>query len=286
LSKLVLGTAQFGFDYGIHNKLGKIPRKAAFEIIDFAAAHGVDMLDTAPAYGDSESVLGDYIGTRSSAFKVISKLPAGVEDGKALEESLKKLHIGSLYGYLVHDFDSFVHKPAIWTNLVQFKERGIVRKIGFSLYFPRDLETLEKRGVVPDLVQVPYSLFDQRFAASFPTIKAKGIEIHVRSVFLQGLVFQKGEELADRFLKIKPKLAALKELSRRSGVSISGLCLNFALLNPHVDRAVIGVDSLDNLKENLENIHKIAVIQAIYNELEDLREEDDNIILPFLWGKQ
>jgi aryl-alcohol dehydrogenase-like predicted oxidoreductase len=285
LSRLALGTAQFGLDYGINNPSGRIPREAVFKILDFALEHGIDMLDTAPAYGESENVLGEYIGAHSSEFKIVSKLPTGAADRKPFEESIKRLRGRSLYGYLIHDFKSFLKRPEIWNDLLHLKKQGLIRKIGFSLYDPRELNVLQERGISPDLIQIPYSLFDQRFAPFLPGIKAKSIEIHVRSVFLQGLVFKRPDELIGRFQKIKTKANLLQALSGKAGVSISALCLDFVLLNPFVDRAVIGVDSLDNLKENVDNLELISTVKRVHPELMGLREDDENIILPFLWNK-
>jgi aryl-alcohol dehydrogenase-like predicted oxidoreductase len=283
LSRLALGTAQFGLDYGISNKLGKIPRNRAFEILDFAAAHGIDMLDTAAAYGDSETVLGEYTLEHRSGFEVVSKLPAGGGNGGALEGSLAKLKRGSLYGYLIHDFGSFLAKPEIWADLLRKKDRGLVRKIGFSLYHPRDIGVLDDKRIVPDLLQFPYSLFDQRFEALLGPIKARGIEIHIRSVFLQGLVFKKPEELKGRFAILRPKSIALHALARRTGVPVSALALGFVLSDPRIDKVIIGVESLDNLKENLDGLGHAAAVRSVYQELKALREDDENIILPFLW---
>jgi aryl-alcohol dehydrogenase-like predicted oxidoreductase len=284
VSRLALGTAQFGLDYGINNKNGKIPKPQAFEILEFAARGNIDTIDTAAAYGDSEIVLGEYVHERGAPFKIVSKLPAGAVDGGAFEGSRSRLGGGPLYGYLIHDFPSFLAKPGIWTDLLRFKDHGLVRKIGFSLYYPRDLDVLKSRGIVPDLLQVPYSLFDQRFAAWLDPIKDQGTEIHVRSVFLQGLIFKKPEEIGGRFLNLRPKLAALQDLAKRTALPVSALGLNFALSDPRIDKVIIGVDSLDNLQENIDDMKHSAAVRTVSGELEALREDDENIILPFLWG--
>lgn len=282
MAKIALGTAQFGLDYGINNPRGKVPETEVFEILDYASAQGLDMLDTAAAYGDSESILGSYLA-RGSRFDVVSKLPAGAPDGTPFETSLKKLGVATLYAYLVHDFASFLLQPRIWPDLVRFKERGLIRKIGFSLYYPEQAAALEKTGIIPDLVQVPYSVFDRRFADHFAAMKERGIEIHVRSVFLQGLVFKRPDELRGPFEKLRAKAEALRRIADAAHVSISALCLDFALLEPFVDRVVIGVDSLENLRENLENLSHIGAVRAVRPELESLREEDERILLPYLW---
>lgn len=283
MNKIALGTAQFGLDYGINNKRGRILKPEAFEILEYAASRGIDVLDTAPAYGNSEAVLGEYLGSRPGEFKVVSKLPAGAENVRALEESLGRLKIGALYGYLVHDFGSFRERPRLWNDLVRSRKKGQVCKIGFSLYYPQDYDVLREMRVCPDLVQVPYNIFDQRFAAVFPEIKGDGVEIHVRSAFLQGLLLKTAEELDGRFAEIRPKATRLHKLAASAGVSVSTLCLSFVLWNQSIDRVVIGVDNLDNLRQNLKDASRAEDFRHLVADLEKFRENEERIILPFLW---
>jgi aryl-alcohol dehydrogenase-like predicted oxidoreductase len=283
LNKIALGTAQFGLDYGVNNKQGRIPKREAFEILEFAASRGVKILDTAPAYGVSETVLGEFLGGRPNEFDVVSKLPAGAENVLALKESLKRLKIDALYGYLVHDFGSFRERPRLWNDLIRCRESGQVRKIGFSLYYPRDFDVLREMRIRPDLVQVPYNIFDQRFAVVFSALKEEGVEIHVRSTFLQGLLLKTADELDDRFIEVRPKVARLQALAADAGVPVSTLCLSFVLGNPSIDQVVVGVDNLDNLRQNLESAVRAENFRRLVPELEKFGENEERIILPFLW---
>lgn len=283
MNKIALGTAQFGLDYGIHNKQGRIPKREAFEILEYAASRGIEILDTAPTYGVSETVLGEFLGGRPGEFNVVSKLPAGAKNVQALKESLERLRTDVLYGYLVHDFGSFLEYPSVWNDLIQCRESGQVRKIGFSLYYPRDFDVLREMQICPDLIQVPYNIFDQRFAVVFPALKEDGVEIHVRSTFLQGLLLKTAHELDEQFVEIRPKLARLQALAAGAGVSVSTLCLSFVLGNPSIDQVVVGVDNLDNLRQNLDDAARAEDFRPLGPELEKLRENEEGIILPFLW---
>lgn len=287
--KLILGTVQFGLDYGISNSKGKITESEAFEILDLAFENGIDTLDTAYNYGDSEKVIGRYIADRGRKFKLISKAPK--EDPREVEKifdhSLDNLGSKNLYAYLFHDFSSFKDNPALLDKLQEFKKLGKIKKVGFSLYFTEELEYLIKNKIDFDIIQVPYSFLDQRFAKYFDELSRQGKEIHVRSVFLQGLVFKAPEDLGAQFVKIKEKMIKLRSIADESGLDIAAICLNFASLNNYIDKIVMGVESKQNLSDNVsylssDNETKVA---KFYDELKALQEDDLNIILPINWNK-
>ena len=287
-SRFALGTAQLGMDYGINNHRGRIPDQEAQEILQYARLHEIDTLDSAHGYGDSEKVIGEFVKSHGVSFKIVSKLGAGkdLDIEKILDESLQRLSVDYLDGYLIHDFKFFMANPAIWDALCHLKSKGKVKKIGFSLYYPREVQELRQKGIQMDLVQVPFSIFDQRFLSVFPLLKEKQTEIHVRSVFLQGLLFKKANELKGQFLGVKEKLLSLSALAHETGVPLAGLCINFALLNQHIDKIVLGVDGLDNLKENLEMVCYQQQVNGIYSRLSALAETNEDIILPFNWKKE
>ena len=137
-----------------------------------------------------------------------------------------------------------------------------------------------------DLIQVPYSIFDQRFARYFQELKSKDVEIHVRSVFLQGLVFRNPGELDNYFIKIKDKLENLNLLSGKQNIPMVALCLNFVALNESIDKVVVGVDSLNNLKEIVSSLDYMNGVRNILQELYSFREDDEYMILPLNWKVQ
>jgi aryl-alcohol dehydrogenase-like predicted oxidoreductase len=287
MSKLTLGTVQFGLDYGINNERGIIPKAEVFEILELASKNGIKTLDTAFAYGKSEEIIGQYLATGNSDFKIISKSPSNIDNSQDLhqyfEQSLKKLKVNRVYGYLFHDFDSYKHQPDLFGTLEELKKAKRVEKLGFSLYFPKDLEYLLEKKVPFDLVQMPYSVFDRRFENYFNELKQRKIEIYVRSVFLQGLVFKTAKDLPLRFDKIKTKIKTLGEISLKSGVPISALCLNFASLNDSIGHVVIGVNGTSDLEENLYNLSFEKKTKECFKSLLELKEDDENIILPINW---
>ncbi len=278
--KLALGTVQFGLDYGINNKKGKVSKEEVFKILDYAIQNHIDILDTAYNYGESEQVIGEFM--QKKKFKIISKLTKDEQ----FDESLKRLNCSEVYGCLIHDFNLFLENPKVWENLDKMKKEGRVKKIGFSLYHPKEAEYLLEKGIQFDIVQVPFSVFDQRFSEVISLLKKKGIEIYARSIFLQGLVFKDPEKLEGNFVKIKDKILKLKSIADDLKIPLSTLCINFAVLNKDIDRIVIGVDSLENLQENIKAINEEAEVKEVYEELLNLKIDDEKVIVPVNWSKK
>lgn len=291
LSRIGLGTVQFGLDYGIANRRGRIAPRDVVRILDWAAGVGISVLDTASAYGDSEEVIGQYQITRTTGFRIYSKMTLSAPGGTAglvdiLKSSLSRLKVSSLEGYLVHSFADFLHDESLWPAMRDLRSRGLARKIGFSLYLPSELETLWERGTDFDVVQVPYSLFDRRFEKYFERLKQAGVDIQVRSVFLQGLAFLAQQELPSVLGKAQGRLQTLRQLARENDLTIASLCLNFALLNDCLDHVIIGVDGLDQLQDNVAAVRDLDKVKALLPQLRDMEMQDEEVILPFRWPQR
>jgi aryl-alcohol dehydrogenase-like predicted oxidoreductase len=289
VSKLCLGTVQFGLDYGIANEKGKVSREEVFEILKYAQSVGLGTLDTSMAYGDSEQIIGEYLEKSATPFEVISKIlvDSASFDSKSiqlsLQKMLKRLRVKQLDGCLIHKFEDFKNSQ-VWDVLEAAKKEGLVRKIGFSLYQPEDLELLWKRNVIFDMIQVPFSILDRRFEKCFKLLKEKNIEIHVRSVFLQGLVFLNPCHLPSQLSQAAEPIRHLQEISKKQDLSISSICLNYAVSNPWIDKVVIGCDSLEHFKKNVDDLQLLDKVFQIQNELKDLAITDEDILLPFRWN--
>jgi aryl-alcohol dehydrogenase-like predicted oxidoreductase len=290
VNRIILGTAQFGFDYGVNNSRGRIPESEAHAILDCALENGVDLLDTAPVYGESETVIGRFMERRGARFRIISKLPGEAMDDPiaAVRASLSRLQVISLEGCLIHDFTAFMNRSDRREILTRLRGEGLAARIGFSLYHPRELDRLVREEIEFDLVQIPFSVFDQRFAPSLRSLKRSGrpgIEVHARSVFLQGLFFRNPDELAPHFLPLAPKLKALHRLAAEAGIPLQAVCLNFALLNPDLDQVLLGVDNLEHFRKNLEHARWEDAVQSLLSRLAKLKEGDESMILPTEWPR-
>lgn len=286
--RLALGTVQFGLDYGINNARGRVAIEEVSRILEYAREHGIDVIDTAGAYGDAETVLGAASGAITS-FKVVSKIPPGATTPKAVDDavrsSLARLGVGKLYGMLVHDLAGFMADARNWDVLRRWRDAGTVEKIGVSAYYPREIESLMARGLDLQLVQAPYSVFDKRFATTFAGLQRSGVEVHVRSIFLQGLFFMDPERLPAHFASVKPAVLQLQGLAKSIDVPLSALLLSVGLLDPAIDKVVVGVDSLSNLRENLAAFDHLQACGTYADELRHLSVDDESILLPFKWPK-
>lgn len=275
-SKIGLGTVQFGLDYGISNESGKTPKEEVRNILDYARDEGIETLDTASAYGDAELTLGT-LGIEK--FKVVSKfLPESdlnISLDDQLKSSLKNLKQESIYGYLAHRPMDLLSNSEQWCKLNRFKEQGVVKKIGFSLNLLDELVQLLNMNFIPDLIQVPFNYFDQRFEEAIKKLHLYGCEVHSRSVFLQGLFFKDPETLPLHFEELK---GLLKEI-QGSTKYLAGSLLRFVLEKPFIDKVIIGVENKAQLKENIKSL-------GLDGDLPDLNEKiSDNILIPSKWPK-
>lgn len=268
MSKLVLGTVQFGLQYGV-NSAGRPSVETVKEILAEAAKGGVTTLDTSSAYGNSEEILGESI-TPDESFKIVSKYPKGATlVGEMFNSTLKRLKVNNLYGYLLHHFEVYKNNPKIWDEFVSLKDLGKVQKIGFSLYTPEELQFILDNNSPFDLIQVPFNIFDKKFLPLMKEVHDKGVEVHVRSTFLQGLFFKDRDTLPEKLKPMKKYLLQLDEFSKQSGLSISEIALNYNLQNPYIDGVLFGVDNVDQLKSNLASVKDTPIdIEIKVNEQE------------------
>lgn len=257
-TKLVLGTVQFGCDYGI-NSVGRPSEHQVGEILKECLNHGITMLDTSSAYGDSEKVLGREVPNKDE-FRIISKYPkCSLPVDKKFDNSLKDLRVKSLYGYLLHHFHIYAGYPEIWRDFIELKESGKVQNIGFSLYTVDELERILSDGIPFDIVQIPYNIFDRQFDPYLEKLNDMGVKVHVRSTFLQGLFFKNRETLPTTLLPMKKYLLELDEYAADRGLTVAEVALNSNLQNPYIDGVLIGVDNKEQLLDNISSIKEVSI---------------------------
>jgi len=284
MNKLALGTVQFGLDYGILNTGGQVRPDEARRILKFAKESGIDTLDTASGYGDSEKVLGD-IGVND--FQVVTKtvpLQSNVNNVlQSFNQSLKNLNTTSIDGLLIHNIDDIKDKQFdfLYKKLDQLKQDKLITKIGFSTYLPEQVTFLLENFDF-DLIQVPFNVFDKRLIDSgqLRLLKNKNIEIHARSVFLQGILLN-FEKLPNYFKTWKQSFQSYQEIVKESGLSKLEYALKYALSIEEIDKVLIGVDSLNQLKDVVIAEQKmIAVLPKEYS------VQDNQLLNPGLWGQK
>lgn len=283
LSKIAIGSAQFGLNYGISNTAGQVTEDEIDQIFEYAISRGIDYIDTAQAYGSSEQVLGRFSEKYPLVF--ITKLKADFGSNNAIissfKASLHKLKIDALHGLLYHDFQSFKDQPDSFEVLKDFKRNGQVKKVGFSLYHPEEVQYLVDHKLDFDIVQVPYNIFDRRFEPWFEVLNRLGVEIHVRSAFLQGIIFMDTNNLPSFFAGFSSKLALFNLTCQQLKISPGQLALQFVAANPYINKIVLGVQSLEHLKVNIEWLE--GGINASDMSFTELQENNLDYIIPSNW---
>jgi aryl-alcohol dehydrogenase-like predicted oxidoreductase len=286
-SKLALGTAQFGLTYGIANKSGQISMESAAQILDLARYSGINVLDTAIAYGNSEYILGE-LGVQD--FKIITKLPAFPKKISSIEawienqiyESLNRLRIQSLFGVLLHRSADLLdsNEYLVVRSLEKLKSDGLVQKIGVSIYHPNELVKISK-VLKFDLVQAPLNLIDRGIETSgwLKYLRAQDIEIHTRSTFLQGLLLMPRNLMPINFRYWNEKWDLWYKKLAELQVNPISACLSYPISLPEVNKVVVGVDSLRHLQELINFIN----VKILPEDFSFMISQDEKLINPSKW---
>jgi aryl-alcohol dehydrogenase-like predicted oxidoreductase len=281
--KLVLGTVQFGTLYGVSNTLGVPNDEELARILDIASGNGINILDSAPAYGNAQQRLSQYAAKR---FEVVSKF-SNVRSRESLNttllQTLQDLGISKLYALISHNSEELIANPELWDFLSDAKEKIQTEKIGFSLYSPEQLEKLWELGMKPDLVQLPYNLLDRKFQPYLLELKKQDCEIHVRSVFLQGLFFLDLNHLSAKLETLRPAISLIQDLCVQYGITVSELSLYFVKNNPLIDKIIIGVASADQLIKNIDEFSLNRVAHTVIEQILNIQVPDRKILNPVNW---
>jgi aryl-alcohol dehydrogenase-like predicted oxidoreductase len=285
----MLGTVQFGLEYGIANESGKPSFDRVCEIVKTAFEGGVTALDTAAAYGTSEEVLGaalERLGLRE-AMTVVSKVPP-IPDGtdveaerfieRSLRESLRRLRLGRLAVCLLHREEDLRHLPL----LEKMVGRGLTDGVGVSL----DSNRFLAEAASVRYLQLPCNLLDRRFDAFWPVAMQKRIHVFARSVYLQGLLLMPEARIRPNLSAVIPVRRDLEAVARETGCTMAELCMRYVLSNPAVASVLTGVDTPEQMRENLRVAAlgplPAAVLGRVQACVPDLPEP---LVRPALWGR-
>lgn len=301
ISKITLGTAQLGFNYGINNFQGQPTEEETYKILKYAFSNGIDSIDTAPVYGNSERIVGEFIKEINARKTfVITRLEAQNypeklwEDKEALLqrmeheliESCMNIPLAKIPAYIFHFADqAFKNNGILLDELVKIKKQGYVKFIGTSLYIGKELERcIDDKRI--DVVQIPFSILDRRLLESGLLSKAgkRGLIIFARSVFLQGLVFM--DRLPVKLWNAREVIRKLYRLAYICDMSINELCLRYVLSVNEISSVVIGIDSLKQLKENIRIASLGSLDKNIMKEIEKLPQMPADLIDIRSWGQR
>ncbi|MFH1644696.1 MAG: aldo/keto reductase [bacterium] len=288
--KLAIGTVQFGIQYGI-NKNKKTSLTEISKILDTAKRNNINFLDSAPLYGDSEKRIGSKTLLEND-FKIVTKTPhfnkTGITEKElnlletTFKKSLKNLNKKNIYGLLIHNAEDLFSKNGslLISTLNKFKEKKLIEKIGVSVYTPEQIKKIIENFEI-DIIQLPINILDQRLIQNgyLQKLKEKNIEIHARSIFLQGLLIKEPEILPNFFNSIKPLLKKFHQNLNELNISPIEASLNFAKNIKEIDKILIGVNNNKQLLENINAYNKN--IKPIY--FKQFECTDENIINPTKW---
>ena len=294
--RLCLGTVQFGMDYGVQG--GSRPSLGdAVAMLDYATQNGVDAIDTAAAYGTAEEVVGEFLSRKTlprESLQVISKFGTNIFDGApvaeyaarlraAAETSLRRVKCDYLDAYICH-VPTAAGDSAIIEAMAVLKASGLVRHVGFSVYDPDQAQACLVADVV-DFIQSPFSLLDRRMETSgaLAAACAKGVDLHTRSAFVQGLMLMDVAKIPDHLVATRPIIRDLEAACAAAGLSRRALALAFVKANSNISHLVFGVDNMAQLKEIVADFGRPVDFGAVLSIADRFAAVDPSIFLPNNW---
>lgn len=298
LSRLALGTVQFGMDYGISNRTGQPSKKEIQDILSLAFEAGVNLLDTAYAYGDSEEIIGEMLNLYQQGDKVVvvtklksldNDLPLSTlqaEIKESIYTSLRRLRLESIPIFLLHKPEHLTaYGGAIVEQLLRLREQGIIRHIGVSIYTPQEADIVASMDAI-EAVQIPLNVLDQRLIRSgfLSLAKSRNIAVFVRSVFLQGLILMDSSDVPEQLKAVLPFKKELYEMYIRSGRTVAEIALKFCLGQQGVTSVLVGIDNAAQMKQNISLFATDPLDSELESEiLERFTSVPEYIINPSVW---
>lgn len=259
INSICLGSANFGFDYGI-NKKNAINKKELKKLLDYAGKNNISFIDTAISYKNSEKKIGFF---NKYNFKIITKLPQipkkiiNVESWiiNKVQASCHRLKINNLYGVLIHDTKELKNKKKskkIYKAFDYLIKNKIVKKVGLSIYDPKELDLFFKEYNY-QIVQIPINIFDRRLISSGwgKKLFKKNVEIFARSIFLKGLLLRDVDKIPKEFLKWNKKFINLEKWTKKKNISKVEACIRFVKSFKEIKKIILGIHNVDQLRENM-----------------------------------
>lgn len=303
ISRLGIGTVQFGFDYGINNKLGQVSYQDVLSILEKAREEGVNFLDTSRAYGTSEEVLGKalkeiegrddfFVCTKLDLPRNWNELPENevLQNARdSFSESMETLRLGKIPFYLLHKLDYYTYAGGvIWEFLKEQQDKGFLGRIGISIGGGPDEALTALSDGRMEIIQIPYNIYDWRWtkAGVFEQAASRDVMIVNRSTFLQGLLVMTQDDAAEKLPRSLPYRKRLEETADEWGCSLKELVLQYVFSNPGITSTILGVDSPEQFGENISIFNNSSVpedvLEKAYNRFTDVPED---VLNPALWNQ-
>jgi len=298
-AELVLGAAQLGMAYGVANRRGKMAHDEALAFLDMVVSAGVNWLDTSPAYGESEALIGDFLRQGASPIKLVTKLPGlGLTSAasaaelyprvkRALEGSLQRLRRSSVDDYLIHaEGDLALHGEALVEALQRCREEGLFARCGVSVYTPVVARLALDLGL--EAVQVPCNILDRRLDAIdfFTQAQRRGVKVSARSLYLQGVLLMPVAAVVSWLPEAETPLSRFHELAGQFGRGVAELAFVYLRDKPGVGSLVVGMETEEQLRENLRLLKAPALSPEENMTLQETFSRVPEAVLnPTLWRR-
>jgi len=287
-SKICIGTANFGLNYGLNNKK-PLSKKIIKEIFNFAKLNNIKFIDTAISYKESENKIG-YLKNKNQDQNIITKISNMPSNTKNIKNwiinntilSCKRLKTNKLYGLLIHNTEDLKNKKKAKEIFKAFDfliKKKIVKKIGLSIYDPKELD-LYIKDYNFKIVQTPMNIFDRRIAKTgwLKKLKENNIEIHVRSIFLKGLLLKDIDKIDIKFLKWKKKFIFFEKWAKIKNFSKLEANIRFLKNFKEIDKIIVGINDVLELREIYSSLKKKKIKVPEY-----LNIKMGNILNPKKW---
>ncbi len=285
IKSILLGTVQFGLEYGINNHSGKPSEIQVFEILDTAWKSGIDTLDTADAYGNAMKLISEYHRVSGNTFKINTKFKNvdffGIKN--KIKSDLLLLQCAKINTLFFHSYTEYKENGHNLNELLRAKEEELISSIGVSIYTNEELIDVINDSKI-DIIQLPYNLLDNDFqrGSLLKIAKEKGKKIQVRSIFLQGLFFIESKEVPKNLATLKPWLLKIEAIAQLLNITMESLCFLYPNTQEYIDEIIIGVDTKEQLLRNLESL-KLFIPEAVKTEIDQISVSPSSILYPPNW---
>ncbi len=297
ISALSLGTVQLGMNYGINNATGKPNAETSNAILNLATENGINVLDTAGSYGDSEIVIGNWLKTIAPSKKpfIVTKV-TGIQPGTyrfvkeyiqgKVAASKERLGMEQLDMLLLHNFDEYLRdEDHVRQAMEELKANGDIRFTGASAYSHHDYGKIAETGF--DATQIPINLFDwtQIENGGMEKLEKSGMIVFARSVFLQGLVFADPDHLPEKMLFTRDTLLKFRGLCEKYNLTPAVLAISYVNSLSAITSLVLGCETPQQVQENVDLISQCVTLSA--DQLAEIRscfaDTPARVLNPSLW---